>query len=119
MNVARESGVVTGDGSESGGGRGGAALDGVDVANVHLDELPSYQEAGRDTRVAPHVAAQTPSPAPDQGPLQPVGQTIASPVQATQQATSIPNEPPPGYDETQRAVVEDELQRRLSGARIE
>ncbi|KAF2116087.1 hypothetical protein BDV96DRAFT_480540, partial [Lophiotrema nucula] len=41
VDVARENGLATGDGTDLGGGEGGGALAGVNLNSVHLDELPA------------------------------------------------------------------------------
>ena len=93
VEVAREAGTVTGDGSESGRGRGGGALAAVDLAAVHLDQLPAYEEAGAQ------------------------GETQTA-TESRSEGFEPPVEPPPGYEEVQRETVEDELERRLSAGRI-
>lgn len=126
VEVARNAGAVTGDGSEVGRGRGGGALDGVDMGNVHLDELPRYEEAGRDTRVNPAVAAAT--RAPVEVPSPPPASTVRQEAQRSAPTTNPtsplhvaepPSEPPPSYEMAQTEVIEDELQRRLSAPRNE
>lgn len=114
--VARESGTVSGDGSETGRGRGGGALAGVDVSAVHLDQLPAYEETGVGGNV--HVAAASaavaaPAPPPVDPPAHAHADSAASPI--AQNVFSPPAEPPPGYEEVQRETVEDELERRLRG----
>lgn len=119
--VARESGTVLGDGSETGRGRGGGALAGVDVSAVHLDQLPAYEEAGGSVSVAaapPPVLYSAAPPAPPAPPVAPPThvqseQGAANP--HSQHVFGPPAEPPPGYEEVQRETVEDELERRLSG----
>ncbi|KAJ9618705.1 hypothetical protein H2203_008909 [Taxawa tesnikishii (nom. ined.)] len=111
VDVARENGVPIG--SETGRGRGSGGLEGVDMGNVHLDELPAYEEAasGPPARV---------TQGEEQVPRQSMEQQTE--VEATAQARRVsdqetfspPAEPPPGYEEVQRASVEDELERRLS-----
>ncbi|OCT48574.1 hypothetical protein CLCR_04294 [Cladophialophora carrionii] len=84
-------------------------LGNVNLDNVHLDQLPSYQESGRD-RVAPENADET-------------GGAVASPVARTQeprrggspvQDAQPPSDAPPGYEETQQQSIQAELDRRLS-----
>lgn len=103
VDVARESGALRGDGSETGRGRGGDALAAVDVANVHLDDLPAYEESAN------------PAPQPS-APL--TDSTVACEPRQTGQVFTPPAEPPPGYEQVQRETVEDELERRLSSGRI-
>ncbi|KAK5053156.1 hypothetical protein LTR84_002130 [Exophiala bonariae] len=96
------------------GRRQDSYLGDVNLENVHLDQLPSYQESGHD-RVAPVItttdaddliqspgsisptivagARRTGSPAPDAQP---------------------PSDAPPGYEETQQQSIQAELDRRFS-----
>lgn len=118
VEVARESGAVRGDGSERGRGRGGGALDGVNLDSVNLEELPAYEETG--AAVPAPVGAQNGAPIPP--PTVPPPAVNVETLPATsprqeQQIFSPPSEPPPGYEEVQRESVEDELARRLSNAR--
>ena len=107
VEVARESGQLMGDGSESTAGRGGGALSSVNMDAVHLDELPAY-----DAATAPRDMLADPQPPPhlDDGP--PANTEQRSPGQSF----SPPNEPPPGYETVQEQSVADELERRLRGA---
>ncbi|KAI4801289.1 hypothetical protein E4T44_11630 [Aureobasidium sp. EXF-8845] len=111
VDVARQSGHLQGDGSEAGRGRGGDTLAAVDVANVHLDDLPAYEETGASISI-PQPRAQSPPPAPV------ARQAPASPESHVPEIFSPPAEPPPGYEQVQRETVEDELERRLSSGRI-
>ncbi|KAF2830707.1 hypothetical protein CC86DRAFT_166322 [Ophiobolus disseminans] len=109
VDVARESGADTTDGGSAG----------VNMNNVHLDDLPAYEDSRQDTRV------------PDLMPSSPVeerrssaaGPTIAQPeptspssranvVSSPQQSFEPPSEPPPGYEEVQRGSIVDELERQ-------
>jgi hypothetical protein len=111
VDVARQSGYLQGDGSEAGRGRGGDTLAAVDVANVHLDDLPAYEETGASLSI-PHPQAQPPPPAPV------ARQAPTSTESHAPEVFSPPAEPPPGYEQVQRETVEDELERRLSSGRI-
>ena len=114
---------MLGDGSEAGRGRGGGALAGVDVGGVHLDELPAYEATGRSVPVP-----DTLHPATQEAIVQHVdgGSTAeevirsagVSQVASPSQVFTPPNEPPPGYEEVQREVIEDEVARRLSQSKI-
>lgn len=123
VEVARESGQMSGDGSETGPSRGGGALSGINMAAVHLEQLPAYEEA--TTGTAPISIAE---PAPIRSPLAPVqsdsGVVMTSssdedsnkpnqPTAAAPRATPAPLDPPPGYEEVQRACVATELERSL------
>jgi hypothetical protein len=103
---------IEGDGS----GSSRAAMIGVDVGNVNLDELPAYQESSNGPLIAPtssSMPAQQPSqllqPARDSG----VGSDDGRPApKSTNSAFSPPDEPPPGYEEAQMAGLADEAERR-------
>ncbi|KAF1350754.1 hypothetical protein BDV97DRAFT_397751 [Delphinella strobiligena] len=109
VEVARESGNVMGDGSETGRGRGGGALAGVNVAGVHLEDLPAYEESGGSVAVSVAGALReqerehSPPPVAEEG------------EDAQRGAFTPPAEPPPGYEEVQRETIQDEVERRLSG----
>lgn len=110
VEVARESGNVQGDGSETGRGRGGGALAGVNVAGVHLEDLPAYEEAGDSVPVADTATA-----------TQEQEQSLSTVAvdegedNAARVSFNPPVEPPPGYEEVQRETIQDEVERRLSG----
>ncbi|OCL07561.1 thiolase [Glonium stellatum] len=118
VEVARESGYITGDGSESGGGRGAGALAGVNLDTVHLDELPTYEESGQDPQPGPPAALATPLSPQDSGvAVLPEPARQPSPQPSPREETfSPPTEPPPGYEEVQRGSIVDELERRLRSA---
>jgi hypothetical protein len=117
VDVARESGLASGDGVETGDGRGGGALAGVNLNNVHLEDLPAYEASGSDTVVgATDSLPSPPIPGRDSGigDSSPPVANKSSPLGSPQEATfSPPSEPPPGYEEVQRDSVADELERRL------
>ncbi|KAF2678273.1 hypothetical protein K458DRAFT_317443 [Lentithecium fluviatile CBS 122367] len=108
-------GMSGSEGAETGDGRGGGALAGVNLASVHLDELPAYEDSGRYTRVPENL----PSPPLGRGSVG--GESTAStanrstPLSSPHQETfqPPPTEPPPGYEEVQQSSVADELERRL------
>jgi hypothetical protein len=85
----------------------------VNLENVHLDQLPSYQEAGRD-RIAPEdsesMSVAVDSPAAMSPHIAPAFMRGGSPVQEVRP----PNDAPPGYEETQQQSIQAELDRRLS-----
>lgn len=106
LQQAVEVSRINGDGS---GTSRTAAMNGVDVQNVNLEDLPAYQEEG-DGPLIPPIA-----------PLARPGAASAS-TQPNSQGESrgprdMPEEPPPGYEEAQRAGVQDEMERRLSEGR--
>jgi hypothetical protein len=108
VELARESGQLVGDGSESSAGRGGGALASVNLDSVHLDELPAYDAATapRDM-LANH---EGPPPLELNGAPQSPGQP------SRDEPFSPPAEPPPGYETVQNQSVADELERRLRGS---
>lgn len=117
VEVARESGMMSGDGTETGRGLGEGALAGVNLDSVHLEELPAYDAPGGIPYTAPNVAAPTaPAPATSEppaeqdGPPQPAASSAPS---QPSNAPTVPADPPPGYEEVQRDSVADELERRL------
>lgn len=118
VEVARENGYITGDGSESGGGRGAGALAGVNLDAVHLDELPAYEESGQSPQPGLAAPLATPLAPRDSGiGVSPQSAIQPSPQQSPRDETfSPPAEPPPGYEEVQRDSIVDELERRLRSA---
>ncbi|KAJ5935371.1 hypothetical protein N7466_004918 [Penicillium verhagenii] len=80
-------------------GEGARGLRGVDLAGVHLEELPAYEGPGSNN---PH---EPPTP------------TATSNPPANNQRASVigpePMEPPPGYEEVQQQSVADALEERL------
>jgi hypothetical protein len=112
VDVARESGLATGDGAEAGDGRGGGALAGVNLNSVHLEDLPAYEESP----TMPSHAFPSPPPGDSAatGPSSPQEADRSSPARSPQEETfQPPSEPPPGYEEVQRDSIADELERRL------
>lgn len=82
---------------------------------VHLDELPTYQDSGRD-ELAPHPAppervSQIPvlqeEPAPS-------FEEVVEGRPPTQRQAVPPTDAPPGYEETQQQSIERELEARLA-----
>ncbi|KAF2178306.1 hypothetical protein K469DRAFT_335436 [Zopfia rhizophila CBS 207.26] len=118
VDVARESGFVSSDGTESGGGRGAGALAGVNLNSVHLDDLPAYEESRQHTILRP--SEPLPSPPIDQdsgiGTSPEIPNKSSSRTSPRQETFQPPTGPPPGYEEVQRDSVADELERRLRNA---
>ncbi|KAI9806128.1 MAG: hypothetical protein M1833_004535 [Piccolia ochrophora] len=121
VEVARNNGQLSGDGSEHAAGRGGGALAAVNMDNVHLEQLPAYEEAGNESPVSGPTLVQTSS---RNGPVtRDSGLGVSSdeePTHAPESAddsandtVSPPMEPPPGYEEVQRESVAIEVERRL------
>ncbi|KAI9858176.1 MAG: hypothetical protein M1813_007825 [Trichoglossum hirsutum] len=114
MDVARESGY--------GGGTGGEAnLAGVNLAAVHLEQLPAYEEANRSstsppggsTARPPHTIQQDSGVATGSD-----GQSSGKPPPSEEPSAEgerfePPMGPPPGYEEAQAQSIGDEFERRL------
>jgi len=114
VEVARESGGDVEDGSRGVGG--------VNMNNVHLEDLPAYEESRQHARVPDPL----PSPPMDGSAAGVGGPVVAAPVPSSPQASSPlssprtqqerfepPSDPPPGYEETQRGSIVDELERQM------
>lgn len=134
LQQAVEVSRIHGDGA----GSSRAAMNGVDVSNVNLDELPAYQEQSDGPLISPigppPTTANTGAP-PGFGASVVPAATV--PVQQssvqrdsgvaveddrprpkpTDSALSPPSEPPPGYEEVQMQGLQDEMERRASGGR--
>lgn len=96
------------------GRRQDSYLGDVNLDNVHLDQLPSYQESGHD-RVAPIITTtdadeviQSP------GSMSPVIVPGARRTGSPEPEAQPPSDAPPGYEETQQQSIQAELDRRLS-----
>ncbi|KAG9187431.1 hypothetical protein G6011_05302 [Alternaria panax] len=114
VEVARESGGHVEDGSRGVGG--------VNMNNVHLEDLPAYEESRQHARVPEPPL----SPPMDGSAVGTGGPVIAAPVPSSPQASSPlsspqtqqerfepPSDPPPGYEEVQRGSIADELERQV------
>lgn len=121
QQVIEVSRIDDGDGSRS--SRSGAALAGIDVSNVTLDELPAYQEESDGPLISPIAVAvvQTTSPVVQQqsdSGVSVVDSPNARPgVLSGHNASNPPNVPPPAYEETQLAGLQDEVEARLNQSR--
>ncbi|KAI9741217.1 MAG: hypothetical protein M1834_002933 [Cirrosporium novae-zelandiae] len=114
VEVARESGQITGDGSETGAGRGGA-YSALNFGNIDLEELPAYE--ARDSHPAetgPSLGAPPDSviSGTNSTPQAPINE-VSSPTQPRDTSPNHPSGPPPGYEEVQSSSIADELERRL------
>ena len=93
----------------------GAAQDrfpSVNLENVHLDQLPSYQEAGRD-RIARDDAEVVDVTDESPGAMSP--HIVPAPRRRPPvEDVRPPSDAPPGYEETQQQSIQAELDRRLS-----
>ncbi|KAK6376926.1 hypothetical protein LTR64_000305 [Lithohypha guttulata] len=91
----------------------------VDMANVHLDELPRYEDSGQDRR-APDQQQQRYSDSDEMAvPRQEaqVRRTSREVEEAAQRRDETPSDAPPGYEEAQQQSVQQELDRRLDSTR--
>lgn len=123
VEAARERNAALGVSSSGPGG--------VDLTSVHLDQLPSYQEHGQD-RVAMGVeeqdvggGAEGVDEVPRSATAEEVRAMAAAAATRREQESSrrrsrqeeedgqTPVDAPPGYEEAQQSIVEDELARRL------
>lgn len=95
---------------------GSGPANGVDLSNVHLDELPSYQASGHDRMAPPGGAPSETSSAPPQE-----SRVMAAQGETNSQDANLgseaPADAPPGYEETQQQSIQAELDRRLGGSR--
>jgi hypothetical protein len=109
VDHARETGLVTGNGSRSTTGA-------VDFTNVHLDELPAYEGPSHAQPDDNHSIPTYPGnsnggvPSHDTPKESPPGEG------AETSAFEPPTEPPPGYEEAQQQSVANELENRLRRA---
>lgn len=83
------------DGDGSGGSR--TAMNGVDVSNVDLEELPAYQEEGDGPLISPVVGAPQAVWSSEANGQQRLSDNIVA-----QERRDTPLEPPPGYEESER-----------------
>lgn len=120
VDVARDSGGGVDDSSRGVGG--------VNMNNVHLEDLPAYEESGRHERVqdaapiplhstavdmTPLVAVTSTPPAVATPPSQGPAQSRRTESSGQEHNQPPPNEPPPGYEEVQRESIADELERQI------
>jgi hypothetical protein len=100
-----------------GAGYGIGSLAGVNMDAVHLDQLPTYEASGQD-QIAPVSSGrplEEPSvvfPNASHTTQDGAGETLRHRTPATAEP---PNEPPPGYEETQQQSIRQEFERRFSG----
>jgi hypothetical protein len=101
---------------------GGDSEGGVNMNNVHLEDLPAYEESGQHARVpdplpSPPLDDRRPSAAGTGGTAvaaaQPPSPQRSSPMASPHEANfQPPSDPPPGYEEVQRDSVVEELERQ-------
>lgn len=126
VETARESGFMTGDGSESSAGRGGGALSAINLDAVHLEQLPAYEESGRVAPVTHQTSSNQPSSSAQHSALRDSGVVLpqhegtrpkpTSNQDSSEETFEPPTEPPPGYDEVQQQSVANELESQLRRA---
>jgi hypothetical protein len=98
-------------------GHGIGSLACVNMDAVHLDQLPTYEASGQDpiAPISPGSTLEEPPMAPSNvRHLSQDGAGERSP-HATPPTAEAPNEPPPGYEETQQQSIQQEFERRFSG----
>jgi WW domain-binding protein 2 len=94
---------------------GAGPIAGVNLDAVHLDELPTYQDSGRD-----ELAPQPPPPESASRPSvqqedpAPSFEEVVEGRAPAQRPNPPPTDAPPGYEETQQQSIEQELEARLS-----
>ena len=108
LQQAVEVSRIDGDGT----GSSRSAMNGVDVSNVNLDELPAYQERGDGPLIPPIMPTATAMPVARSPPRQNNG--VEDGRNRPRQTNDTPSEPPPGYEEAQMESLQDEVERRLS-----
>lgn len=95
----------------------------MDPSNVHLDQLPAYDETG-STQSAMPQARRDDSPLIAPTPRRPGqerttrGQAAGGLATSTPQQFEPPSEPPPGYEEAQSAGVENSLEESMRRANV-
>ena len=92
IDLARESGS---GGDVQDGTRG---VGGININNVHLEDLPAYQEESDGPLISPVL------PLPTQA-------NLGAPAATGPLSSAAPAEPPPGYEETQMQGLQDEAER--------
>lgn len=104
MEAARE--------NDATGGRSGQI---VNMDAVHLDELPTYQDSGRD-ELAPQPPPPEPLPRPQiqQEDPAPSFEEVVEGRARTQTHSAPPSDAPPGYEETQQQSIQQEFEARLA-----
>ena len=108
LSLARDEGRVIGN---------SAGLASVDMANVHLEQLPAYEpareitdrELASEQRLQP-ASRTSPTTTRDSGVD---GMRTPSPPKPSEEIFAPPNEPPPGYAETQAQAVGNHLEQQL------
>ncbi|GAB1729252.1 hypothetical protein NU195Hw_g1584t1 [Hortaea werneckii] len=115
LQQAVEVSRISGDGT----GSSRAAMNGVDVSNVNLEDLPAYQEESDGPLISPvgpppavvAATSQQSNAQRDSGVAVDEERPRSKPTEAD---FGAPTEPPPGYEETQIQGLQDEMDRRAS-----
>ena len=110
------------DGDAAGGSR--TAMNGIDMANVNLDDLPAYQEQSDGpllppTATAMGLAGPHGHPGLRQRNAGADDDRYRAQPKSSEQNFNPPSEPPPGYDETQLAGLQDGTDHRFHPATLE
>ncbi|KAF2423073.1 hypothetical protein EJ08DRAFT_457947 [Tothia fuscella] len=117
VDVARESGQLVGDGTETRGGAGGGTLSGLNLDLVNLDELPAYEDATRAAGISTDATTSPPAQQPlvnlDDTPSSTMPSTSRGQRDSRDEVFTPPEEPPPGYESVQNQSVGEELERRM------
>ena len=88
----------------------------LDPSNVHLDQLPAYEDINQSSRAPvaqPSLIAPTPvrpTQSSNDEDLLTFDAPEPPPVEASSVSTVQPDEPPPGYEETQSNSVSNSLE---------
>lgn len=103
MDVARESGQVTGQAA------------GVDLSAVNLEQLPAYEEVGGSYAASAPIHIQQPAPiTPPHSRQSGAGNSgptgLILPGSTAGQSFQPPDGPPPGYEEAQQSTVVGHLE---------
>ena len=105
--------VATARESNHPGQRQDGFLGSVNLGNVHLDQLPSYQDSGRDM-MAPNQSTGSGNVADSHEGTSPEIMTEPRRSGSPAPTHQSPSDAPPGYEETQQQSIQEELERRLS-----
>ncbi|KIW77218.1 hypothetical protein Z517_09664 [Fonsecaea pedrosoi CBS 271.37] len=98
------------------GSRQDAYLGNVNLDNVHLDQLPSYNESGHDP-IALNQSSATSEDVNSPILMSPHTAPELRRAGTPQGESQTPSDAPPGYEETQQQSIQAELDRRLSETR--
>ncbi|GAM83899.1 hypothetical protein ANO11243_018890 [Dothideomycetidae sp. 11243] len=126
LEVARARGQDVGgrhDGAQHGSGRGPGVMEAVEVV---MEDLPRYEDAGNTRRVegdgsqVPTRQGSITQAVQEQGTdsAHNTGEAVGSPESPQPGIFTPPDEPPPGYEQVQREVIEDEFSRRLTATNL-